>query len=89
MRFVVADYEEVVDGPAVGYDKALIVPFSTKYVLEKECTAAAWVSVITVVCTHELTYITVFDERLDNGTTDIDSLDAMEYAVEGDAMKLL
>ncbi len=29
------------------------------------------------------------DERLDNGTTDIDSLDAMEYAVEGDAMKLL
>ncbi len=29
------------------------------------------------------------DERLDNGTTDIDSLDALEYAVEGDAKRLL
>jgi hypothetical protein len=31
----------------------------------------------------------IVDERLDNGTTDIDSLDAMEYAVEGDATRLL
>ena len=31
----------------------------------------------------------ITDERLDNGTTDIDSLDAMEYAVEGDAARLL
>ncbi len=29
------------------------------------------------------------DERLDNGTTDIDSLDALEYTIENDAMKLL
>ncbi len=29
------------------------------------------------------------DERLDNGSTDIDSLDAFEYSIERDAMKLI
>ena len=29
------------------------------------------------------------DERLDNGSTDIDSLDALEYSIERDAMKLI
>ena len=29
------------------------------------------------------------DERLDNGSTDVDSLDAMEYAIENDALRLI
>ena len=29
------------------------------------------------------------DERLDDGTTDIDTLDAMEYAIERDARRLM
>ncbi len=29
------------------------------------------------------------DERLDNGTTDIDSLDALEYSIERDSLKLI
>ncbi len=31
----------------------------------------------------------ISDERLDNGSTDIDSLDALEYSIERDAMKLI
>ncbi len=31
----------------------------------------------------------VGDERLDNGSTDIDSLDALEYSIEKDAIKLI
>lgn len=30
-----------------------------------------------------------YDERLDNGTTDIDSLDAFEYCIERDAIRLI
>ena len=29
------------------------------------------------------------DTRLDNGSTDIDSLDALEYSIERDTMKLI
>ena len=31
----------------------------------------------------------VCDTRLDNGTSDIDSLDALEYAIERDSLKLV
>ena len=47
---------EVVDGAAVGDHQAVKSPPAPEYVLEQELAAAAGATVITVVCTHELTH---------------------------------
>ena len=54
MRAVVGLDIKVIDGTAVRDYKSVILPSAAQHVIEKEIACAAWISGVTVVCTHEL-----------------------------------
>ena len=65
MSLVLALSVEIVDRVAVCEDYAVEAPFAAEDIHEKTVACTAWNALITVVCAHDLAYISFLDEGLE------------------------
>ena len=66
-RLVGAGIEEVVDGPAVGYDDAFVIPFVAENLHQQAVTSAAGFAFETVVGTHHFFHVSLTDKVFEGG----------------------
>ena len=65
MGAVLAGVEEVANGTAVCYNQALESPLVTQYVLQQTVAGAAWLTLVTVICAHNLLHVSVLNQALE------------------------
>ena len=67
MCAVLAGVEEVSDGTAVSYHQTLETPLVAQDVLQQTVAGAAGVTLVTVICAHNLLYVSVLNQALECG----------------------